>query len=406
MSSAACSDAEAPAGAPTSAPPDRERRATWLELFFDLVFAAAVADVGGALGADYSPSGLGRFAFLFILIWRAWVDHTFLATRFDPDGPAHRLLTLGQVGAIAVMAINAETDLGSREAAGFAASYAVTRLLLMLQYLQLTGTPASRRLAATHAIGAGMGAVLWLGAALVPPPARFVGWALALLIDTLTPVIATRAGGPHPPDPAHLPERFGLFSLILLGEAVVATMAGMRHQETWSAPAASAAALGLGLTFAFWWGYYERAGAAKPRSLATEADRRRLWTWSAAHLPFCFGIAVASVGIERVVAGGGMAPLGSGAALLSGGIALALAGLGAVAANSDACGSTGSVKRHAVGSLVVLFGAAWGDQAPVWLLAALTAVALGVVVARPERAARITAPRTGSPSPARSWPAP
>ncbi len=406
MSSAVCSGAEAPAARATPGLPDRERRATWLELFFDLVFAAAVADGGTALGADFSPAGLGRFGFLFLLIWRAWVDHTFLATRFDPDGTAHRLLTLGQVGAIAVMAINAETDLGSREAAGFAASYAVTRVLLAIQYLQLVARPARRRLAIVHAVGAGSGAALWLGAALMPPPARFASWAVALAIDTATPWLAARAGGRHPPDPAHLPERFGLFTLILLGQTVVATMAGMRHRDAWSAPAASAAALGLALTFAVWWGYYERAGAARPRSLDTDADRLRLRTWSAAHLPFCFGIAIASVGIERVVAGGGVAPLGSGAALLSGGIALALAGLGVVVATSGTRSAGPDLRRHMVGSLAVLLGATWNDRAPVWLLAALTAVALGVVVGRPEGASGLKAPRTGSPNPARSWPAP
>src|SRR6266702_3396275 len=65
--------------------PRTDRRVTWMELFFDLIFVAAVAEVGSPLNADYSWPGLLRYSFLFVLIWWAWSGHTLYSTRFDHD---------------------------------------------------------------------------------------------------------------------------------------------------------------------------------------------------------------------------------------------------------------------------------------------------------------------------------
>ncbi|MGH9203406.1 MAG: low temperature requirement protein A, partial [Vicinamibacterales bacterium] len=78
------------------------RRVTWLELFFDLVFAAAVSQVAAPLTDDYSAAALARFAFLFLLIWWAWLGHTVFSTRFDTDDATQRALTLLQMFAVAV----------------------------------------------------------------------------------------------------------------------------------------------------------------------------------------------------------------------------------------------------------------------------------------------------------------
>ena len=90
------------------------RKVTWLELFFDLAFVAAVAQVGSPLAADYTVAGLARYAFLFLLIWWAWNGHTNFSTRFDTDDAVQRILTLTQIFVVAVMAVNAKDALDSR----------------------------------------------------------------------------------------------------------------------------------------------------------------------------------------------------------------------------------------------------------------------------------------------------
>ncbi len=117
------------------------RKVTWLELFFDLAFVAAVAQVGTPLAADYSLDGLLRYGFLFLLIWWAWNGHSTFSTRFDTDDVVQRVLTLVQIFVVAVMAVNAKDALDSRSSAGFAAAYAVMRLLLVAQYVRARRCP-------------------------------------------------------------------------------------------------------------------------------------------------------------------------------------------------------------------------------------------------------------------------
>ena len=278
-----------------------DRKVTWLELFFDLVFAAAVAQVASPLRADYSLEGLGRFALLFIMIWWAWTGHAVFSTRFDTDDGVQRGLTLLQMFGVAVMAANARDALDSRSSAGFAAAYAVLRFVLVFQYFRARQVAGARQLATRYLVGHGLAAALWLTSALVPTPARYVLWGIAFALDLGTPWLAVRESLAVPPDAAHLPERFGLFTLILLGESVIAVMHGIEHQEYWSVVAASTAFSGMGVAFAIWWWYFDVARATAERPVRSHADAVRLHLWSFAHLPLYLGLVVAFVGIQLVV---------------------------------------------------------------------------------------------------------
>jgi len=79
------------------------RHASWLELFFDLVFVAAVAALATQLHADHSVRGLAVFAGLFIPVWWGWMGYTWYATGFDSDDPVFRLGLLGGMLAIAAL---------------------------------------------------------------------------------------------------------------------------------------------------------------------------------------------------------------------------------------------------------------------------------------------------------------
>jgi low temperature requirement protein LtrA len=278
-----------------------DRKVTWLELFFDLVFAAAVAQVATPLRDDYSLAGLVRFSILFILIWWAWTGHAVFSTRFDTDDGVQRGLTLLQMFGVAVMAANARDALDSRSSAGFAAAYAVLRFVLVFQYFRARAVRPARRLVNFYLTGHGVAAALWLASALVAAPARYGLWAIAFAIDLGTPWVAVRHSAAVPPDAAHLPERFGLFTLILLGESVVAVMHGIEHQENWSVPAATTAFSAMAVAFGIWWWYFDRIRATSPRPVASHGDAVRLHLWTYAHLPFSIALVVAFVGIQLVV---------------------------------------------------------------------------------------------------------
>jgi len=288
---------------------EKGRKVTWLELFFDLVFVAAVAQVGTHLRDDYSLAGLLRFSLLFVLIWWAWLGHTTFSTRFDTDDLVQRALTALQLFLVAVMAVNSTGAIDSRDSAGFAAAYSVMRLVLAGQFLRARRVPRARRLATRYAVSCGIAAALWLTSAFVPAPARFWLWAVALTIDIGTPLLSTRHLVDVPHDAAHLPERYGLFSIILIGESMAAVMAGMGHQEYWSVRAASAAILGMAMVFATWWVYFDGVGATTHRMVRSMRDAIRFHVWTYAHFPLYLGIAVAGVGLEHVIETATQAPL-------------------------------------------------------------------------------------------------
>src|SRR5215470_4076646 len=245
------------------------RRVSWLELFFDLIFVAAVSQVSHPLGEDYSLHGIIRYSLMFLLIWWAWFGHTMYATRFEADDVVHRLLTLVQIFAAAAMAANAKQDLADRDSAGFGAAYAVQRIVLVIQYLRARREGKTRGLTTIYAAGFSTAAIFWIVAALTPPPARFWLWGVALLIDFATPWAAVKYTHTVPPDAEHLPERFGLFTIILLGESVAAVMRGMESQETWPVSAAISAFTGLALVCALWWWYFDGVRGAGERHITS-----------------------------------------------------------------------------------------------------------------------------------------
>jgi low temperature requirement protein LtrA len=311
--------------------PEKDRRVTWMELFFDLIFVAAVAQVGAALNKDYSWPGLLRYAFLFVLIWSAWSGHSLYSTRFDTDDLLQRLLTLIQCFIAAVMAANSQDALDSRSSAGFGAAYAGMRIVLVLQYLRARAVPQTRPLTTRYAIGFGVAAVLWIASALVPVPERYWLWSLAFAVDFSTPWWAFKHSARFSPDAAHFPERFGLFTIILLGEFVAAVMRGIESQEYWSVTAASAAFASMAFAFAVMWWYFDGARGQAERYVKNRRDVVLFHVWTYAHLPLFVAIGVAGVGFERLISSQGRAMLdSSGASILCSAVAVLMFALAVI----------------------------------------------------------------------------
>jgi low temperature requirement protein LtrA len=288
------------------------RRPTWTDLFFDLVFAAAIAQLSAPLDHDYSLTGIARFAFLLALVFLAWFGYTAFSTQFAVDDVLERVLIVGQVFLVAVMAANATNALSSSDAAGFGAAYGGVRAILALQYARVVaggvdpGGPASPRpataLVRRRIGGLCVAVVVWVGAALLPLPYRYAGWAVALLIDFGNSWPALRTTTASPPGATHFPERFGLLTIILLGEFVASVMRGIESQMGWSFLAASAAVLSLALGFTIWSSYSDGAMGWEARHVRGHRDVVRLRAWIALHFALFLGIGVLGVGVRRAIA--------------------------------------------------------------------------------------------------------
>lgn len=279
---------------------EQERHATWLELFYDLVFVVAISQLAHNLHDHVSILGFFGFVVLFIPVWWAWIGTTFYANRFDSDDIGHRLLTGLQMVAIAALAINVHHGLGE-SSAGFALAYAAGRILLVIEYLRAAKhITAARPLATRYAQGFAIAAILWLVSAFVPIEWRFGFWALGLIVDFATPLTASKLAIGLPPHAGHLPERFGLFTIIVLGEAIIAVVDGVAEQK-WDVQSAIAAVFGLGIAFSLWWIYFDNIGGAPVRNAKADGRVSLLNTWLYTHLPLVIGIAATGVGVELVV---------------------------------------------------------------------------------------------------------
>ncbi len=274
---------------------EQERRVTWLELFYDLVYVATIIQLGNVLSDHVSLVGFFEFAALFLPVWWSWMGVTFYATRFLEDDTRHRLLIFVQMFAVAVLAINIPTAFEA-QISGFALGYVGVRLVLVALFLGVKNPARQARTLARHyAIGFSFSAMLWLVAAFVPMPLRYALWITAMGVDFLVPLNpATR---PHanrlPPAREHIIERFALFTMIVLGESFVKVI-GSLAGDPLKLGTLVFGIMGLVIACSLWWLYFDRV----PTSTIKPS---KVYTWIYAHLPLVIGITSVAVAIYKVV---------------------------------------------------------------------------------------------------------
>lgn len=276
-----------------------ERHASWLELFFDLIFVASVAQLSARLTADFTGLGLAKFIFLFVPVWWAWVGHTFYLSRSDNDDLGHRLLTMGQMVGVAGMAVYLPAALEASHE-GFALSYVLVRLLLVAEYVRAgRHIPRVRPLTDRYARGFFFPLFLWIASVFVAAPWASVLWAAALVLEFLTPLTAGKLHAQFPPHVTHLPERFGLFTILVLGESIIATVIGVSGNVRGIA-GGIAGLVALILAFLLWWGYFDGVKAAEHRHLSPDRIRPyQIWIYS--HLPLTMTIVVIAIAAKKII---------------------------------------------------------------------------------------------------------
>jgi low temperature requirement protein LtrA len=362
---------------------DEERHATWLELFYDLLFATVVTQLSLQLSHDISPLGLIGFLALLVPVWWAWTGQTFYATRFDTDDLGHRLFIIAQMFVVAAMAVTVHQGL-SQGSAGFALCYAAIRFILVGEYIGAdVFVPPARPLIRHFEIGFGIAAAIWLISAFVPPPYRFVLWGIGMLVDFGTPLTAGQLHSTLAPHASHLPERFALFALIVLGESITGVVSGLMGQQ-WSLASAVAAMLGLSLAFSLWWVYFDNIDNSAIRAARVSG---RIWlyqTWLYAHLPLVIGLTATAVGVQHVVMSRPDLALPPGERwLICGAMALVLVSLGLIHLTTTLSRpqpGRNHVAIHFVTAAVVLLLAALGSFTPLVIIALLAlACALQVI---------------------------
>nr|WP_308421847.1 low temperature requirement protein A [Agrococcus terreus] len=244
-------------------PEEVGRTATPLELFFDLVFVVAVSiaavNLHHALTDAHVVEGLLAYGAIFFGIWWAWMNFTWFATSFGTDDWLYRVLTFVQMGGVLVLAAGIKPMFEEGDATVLILSYVVMRVAMVAQWLRAARSGGEGGLAAKHyAIGIGAAQVLWLLSLLLPDGLTPIAFVLLIGVELAVPILAERRGS-TPWHPHHITERFGLFSLILLGESLLASAnAVVEALETVQelGPLLWIAVLALAVTCALWWIYF------------------------------------------------------------------------------------------------------------------------------------------------------
>ena len=277
------------------------RHATWLELFYDLVFVVVIFQLAHNLEKDFSLNGFLGFLALFVPVWWSWTGAAFYATRFDTDDLGHRILILLQMIGAAALAVNVSDGLGN-DSAGFALSYAAIRVILVVEYMRTgrskqssSATPLIRR----YTRGFLCAAVVWIISAFIPPPFRFVLWGIGLVIDFATPIAARRLPQ-FAPHISHLPERMGLFTIIVLGESIMGVVAGVSDME-FDIYSMIILGLSLSIPFSLWWLYFDSVDGAPIRAVREKGKIGVYSLWLFGHFPLVVAITSVGVGIRHIV---------------------------------------------------------------------------------------------------------
>jgi low temperature requirement protein LtrA len=285
------------------------RASSQLELLFDLTFVVAIAAVTAqfahSIADGHALDGLAPFLQVFFAIWWAWMNFTWFASSYDTDDVPYRLLTMVQMAGVLVLAAGVPAAADHSDYLGVTIGYLIMRIGLVTQWLRVAAEePSSRRTALRYAGGISALQVGWflrlflVDQGVLSSSAQLVFFIALAILELAVPWWAERAR-PTNWHPHHIAERYGLFTIILLGESVLAATAGAQRaleasEVTWSLIVISAS--GLVLLFALWWLYFlQPAGAG----LAERRDRSYLWGYG--HYGIFASLAALGAGLEVAV---------------------------------------------------------------------------------------------------------
>jgi low temperature requirement protein LtrA len=275
-----------------------DRKVGWLELFFDLYFVVTIAELAHNLAENVSWTGLGEFIFLFLPVWWVWIGATYYIERFETEGIEQRLIFFAQMIPIAGLAVFAHYGMGETSV-GYALSYAVCRTFhIFLWWRGGLHDRQFRPVAKRFVLGFSISVGLFYLSVFMPIPVRFWLWSAGLLIDFITPLLTLKHQAALPKlSTSKLPERYGLFIIIVLGESVIGVVSGLADQAAFSVLIAIAAILGITITFGLWWIYFDFVGRRPPKPNIVSA-----LSWSYLHLFLAIAITATGAGILNVIA--------------------------------------------------------------------------------------------------------
>jgi low temperature requirement protein LtrA len=290
-------------------PDEQHRAATPLELLYDLTFVVAFGVAGEQFAhlmaeGHFAAGLIGFVAAVFAVCW-CWMNYSWFASAYDTDDWAFRVATMVQMVGVIILALGLPQVFHSIDAdtiidnSGTVAGYVVMRLSMIFLWLRAARQDQPRRrVCQTYALTIGAAQVGWVALLLAGTTVGvFVAWVVVLmLIEMAGPVLAERGKGGTPWHAHHIAERYGLLTIITLGETVIGTVASLGaviESQGWNVDAVLVAVAGIGLTFGLWWMYF-----TVPAGEVLYVHRERVFPWAYGHMLIFGSIAATGAGLH------------------------------------------------------------------------------------------------------------
>ncbi|OON72922.1 low temperature requirement protein A [Streptomyces tsukubensis] len=283
-------------------PAETHRASTPLELLFDLCFVVAVSQAAVGLRHELAEGHTGQgvigYVMVFFAIWWAWMNFTWFASSYDTDDVPYRLLTLLQMGGVLVLASGVPEAVAHEDFALITAGYVVMRLAMIAQWLRAAAAhPSGRPAALRYAVGVALVQVGWVVRLALPHPADYIAFGVLVVAEVAVPAWAESHDRRTLWHPGHIAERYGLFTIIVLGEVILAALTGIRAAVSAHGLSTSVlliAAGGLLLVFGMWWIYFSGPESRLP-------NLKTALTWGYGHYLVFASVAALGAGLEVAV---------------------------------------------------------------------------------------------------------
>jgi len=258
-------------------------RVAWLELFFDLIYVAALIQLGDQLSDDVSWSGATRFVGMFVVLLWTWTGTSAFLNLFVSYAVVQLGLDSVQMCAVGKLALVAVAPIENRWS-WLVVAFVPARLPLLIMYVRTRNLDAaSRRLSNLYMASFGTGVAIWIVSLLVPTPARFAFWAVALGIEFLAPIVDARRADPPPTHVEHFAERYALFTIIVLGESFVKILSELAEVGV-SAESQVFGLFTFAVTVGIWWTYFDDIAGSDLRNavgrLRHSGSIRVIWVYN------------------------------------------------------------------------------------------------------------------------------
>ncbi|HSS68678.1 MAG TPA: low temperature requirement protein A [Nocardioidaceae bacterium] len=280
-------------------PNEPHRVATPLELLFDLTFVVAVARASAALAGAITENELHHvvgYLMVFFAIWWAWMNFTWFASAYDCDDAAYRVLALLQMAGVLVLAAGVDEAFADEDFKTVTLGYVLMRIAMVIQWLRAAAAdPERRNTNLGYAAGIFVVQLGWVARLALPDAIAFPAFFVLVAAELAVPWL-TEQQGMTPWHPRHVAERYGLFTIIVLGECVTAASGALRGLFQFGGVTVDLVLLSVGgllLLFGMWWIYFlHDTGEAL-------GERRHLsFVWGYSHYLVFASAAAVGAGLE------------------------------------------------------------------------------------------------------------